>query len=71
LVLEPFARVALVDAGGFGKLGGSGWPAIGEDAVEPEPVAQVNAVEIEGGNRSLEDPLGERVPRAHGANLTE
>ena len=55
LLLEPLARVARIDVRRLRKLAGRRRAAVSERTVEPEPVAQVDAEEIEGRDRGLED----------------
>ena len=74
LVLQPLADVALVAARGRRDLGRSR-RAAGERGVEPEPVAEVDGMEVVEPEDGLEEPLDERVAplglraRGHGATL--
>ncbi len=61
LLLQPLAGVALVDPGRFGQLLGGQRATLGDGRVEPEPMAQVEAAELEGRDRGVEEPLDERV----------
>jgi hypothetical protein len=61
LLLEPLARVALVDARGFRQLRRGQRPTVGKRPVEAEPVSDMNREEIEGADRVHEEPLDERV----------
>src|SRR5439155_19797234 len=67
LLLEPLARVPRVDSGGLRQLAGRGGMLLGKSTVETEPVTEINAVEVKGGDRGLKEALGERVTRGgHG-----
>jgi hypothetical protein len=61
LLLEPLARVARMDAGRLRQLAGRRRATVSERAVETEPIAQVDAEEIEGRDRGLEEPLNKRI----------
>ena len=54
LLLEPLANVALVGAGGGGELAGGQRSVVGQRAIEPEPVADVDREDIEGAQGRLE-----------------
>ncbi len=62
LLLEPLARVALVDPGGARQLGGRRRPALRQRAIQAEPVADVHAAQVEGSDRCPEQPLDKSVP---------
>jgi hypothetical protein len=59
LLLEPLPRVAGVDAGHDGELARCERPLLGERAVQPQAVADVDAEEIDGAEHGAEDALGE------------
>jgi hypothetical protein len=61
LLLEPLARVALVDARCRGEPTGRERPAVAERQVETEPPADVDAEELQRADRALEEALDERV----------
>jgi hypothetical protein len=61
LLLEPFARVALVGAGRGGELGGLRLAVLPQGTVEAEAVAQVDGHDLVGPERRAEETLGECV----------
>ena len=61
LLLEPLARVALVDPGGRREPAGRQRPGVAQRAVEAEPPADVDAEELQRADRALEESLDERV----------
>ncbi len=61
LLLEPLARIALVDAGGRREPGRGGGTEVGQRPVEPEPVTEVDREHVEGLDRSHEQLADERV----------
>ena len=61
LLLEPLARVSLVDPGRHCELVGRQRAALRERAVQPEPVAQIHAAEIERTDHGSEEPFDEGV----------
>ena len=61
LVLEPLARVARMDPGPLGQLGRGGRPAVRQGAVQPEPVAEVHGLQVEGAERGAHQAAGELV----------
>ena len=61
LLLEPLARIPRVDPGRLRQLPGRRRAAVSERTVEAEPIAQVDAKEIEGRDRGLEEPLNKRI----------
>jgi hypothetical protein len=50
-----------VDPGGFGQLLGCQRAALGKGRVEAEPVAEIEAAQLEGRDRGIEEPLDECV----------
>ena len=62
MLLEPLARVALVDAAAFGELRGRRRASFCEGPVETEPVAQVDGGHLHGTDDLLEELARERVP---------
>src|SRR5262249_42129319 len=56
LLLEPLARVTLVDAGGLGQLERGQRPLVRQRPVEAELVSQVNREQIESADRIHEEP---------------
>ena len=65
LLLEPLARVALVDPRGLGELGRGQRSAVRERPVQPEPIADVDGEEIERPTASM----NRRSTRRHAARL--
>ncbi len=61
LLLQPLARVPLVDPCGLGELRGGERALVGECPVEPEDVAEVDGEQIERADRVHEQALDERV----------
>ena len=61
LLLEPLARVALVDPGRRGELGRRERVGVAQRPVEAEPPAEVDAEELQRADRALEEALDERV----------
>jgi hypothetical protein len=61
LLLEPLVRVARMDTGRLGQLVRRRRAAPGERAVEAQPIAEIDAVEVERRARRVEQALGERV----------
>ena len=53
--------VARIDVRRLRKLAGRRRAAVSERTVEPEPVAQIDAEEIEGRDRGLEEPLNKLI----------
>ena len=74
LLLQPLADVALVAPAAAASSGGVAGAA-GERGVEPEPVAEVDGVEVVEPEDGLEEALDERIApvglgaRGHGATL--
>jgi len=62
LLLQPLARVALVDARGRRELAGGERTPIAKRAIEPEPVPQVDAADLHGVESGLEQAAHEGVP---------
>ena len=54
LVLQPLARVTLVDAGGVGELVRGERSLVGERPIETEDVAEVDREQIESADRVRE-----------------
>jgi hypothetical protein len=61
LLLQPLARVALVDARGLRELRGRERAFVGERPVELEDVAEIDGEQIERADRVHEQALDERV----------
>ncbi len=61
LLLEPLARVALMDPCGLGQIARCEWAPVGERSVEAEPIAEVDAEEVPCSERRREEALNERV----------
>jgi hypothetical protein len=47
LVLEPLPRVTGMDTGALGELGSGRRPTVGKLAVQPEPITEINGLQIE------------------------
>ncbi len=59
LVFEPLAGVALGASGAAGQLGRGEGRAVGQHAVEAEPVAEVDGLHELGAEHGAEEPLAE------------
>ena len=69
LVLEPFARVARMDAGTLGQLGRGRGAAVRQRPVQPEPIAQVHGLQVEGPERGAHQAAGELVAAGLGGGI--
>ncbi len=61
LLLEPLARIPLVDAGGLGEAARGERPRVGKRAVQPQPIADVDTEQIHRAEGRLEEATHERV----------
>ena len=55
LLFQPFAGVAVVNAGRVCELGGGQWASVGESCVEAESSADVHAVHLERSGHALHE----------------
>jgi hypothetical protein len=70
LLLEPLARVARVGPGPRRELVGRGRPIVGEGPIPAQPIAEIDAGDVEAGDGGREDALGERLGSGgHGSSL--
>jgi len=61
LLLKPLTRIPRVDPGRLRQLPGRRRAAVSERTVKAEPIAQVDAEQIEGRDSGLEEPLTKRI----------
>ena len=61
LLLEPLARIALVNAGGVREAARRERPRVGQRTVEAQPVAEIDPVEVHRAEGRLEEATHERV----------
>jgi hypothetical protein len=66
LLLQPLARVSLVDTGHARQLRGRRRPVVRERSVHPESIAQILAEKIHAPQRAAEEPLDQLVTASVG-----
>ena len=69
LVLEPLAGVAGMDAGSLGQLGRGRRAALRQRPVQPEPIAEVHSLQVEGSERGAHQAAGELVAAGLGGGI--